>query len=191
MEPHNAAEKRKIAVLDITLAGLMVAVIEVSKMALAFLPNIELTSFWLILFTLFFGRRIALVVPVFILIEGTVYGFGIWWVMYLYAWPLLVCLTWIFRRQESVWFWSILSGAFGLFFGALCAVPYFFLGAGGGAGVAAGIRTALAWWVAGIPWDIVHCAGNFALMLVLYQPVRRVMEAVRRLTARSFDGNAM
>lgn len=191
MEPHNAAEKRKIAVLDITLAGLMVAVIEVSKMALAFLPNIELTSFWLILFTLFFGRRIALVVPVFILIEGTVYGFGIWWVMYLYAWPLLVCLTWMFRRQESVWFWSIVSGAFGLSFGALCAVPYFFLGAGGGAGVAAGIRTALAWWVAGIPWDIVHCAGNFALMLVLYQPVRRVMEAVRRLTARSFDGNAM
>lgn len=191
MEPHNAAEKRKIAVLDITLTGLMVAVIEVSKMALAFLPNIELTSFWLILFTLFFGRRIALVVPVFILIEGTVYGFGIWWVMYLYAWPLLVCLTWMFRRQESVWFWSILSGAFGLSFGALCAVPYFFLGAGGGAGVAAGIRTALAWWVAGIPWDIVHCVGNFALMLVLYQPVRRVMEAVRRLTARSFDGNAM
>lgn len=191
MEPHNAAEKRKIAVLDITLTGLMVAVIEVSKMALAFLPNIELTSFWLILFTLFFGRRIALVVPVFILIEGTVYGFGIWWVMYLYAWPLLVCLTWMFRRQESVWFWSILSGAFGLSFGALCAVPYFFLGAGGGAGVAAGIRTALAWWVAGIPWDIVHCVGNFALMLVLYHPVRRVMEAVRRLTARSFDGNAM
>lgn len=191
MEPHNAAEKRKIAVLDITLTGLMVAVIEVSKMALAFLPNIELTSFWLILFTLFFGRRIALVVPVFILIEGTVYGFGIWWVMYLYAWPLLVCLTWMFRRQESVWFWSIVSGAFGLSFGALCAVPYFFLGAGGGAGVAAGIRTALAWWVAGIPWDIVHCVGNFALMLVLYRPVRRVMQAVRRLTARSFDGNAM
>lgn len=191
MEPHNAAEKRKIAVLDITLTGLMVAVIEVSKMALAFLPNIELTSFWLILFTLFFGRRIALVVPVFILIEGTVYGFGIWWVMYLYAWPLLVCLTWMFRRQESVWFWSIVSGAFGLSFGALCAVPYFFLGAGGGAGVAAGIRTALAWWVAGIPWDIVHCVGNFALMLVLYRPVRRVMEAVRRLTARSFDGDAM
>lgn len=191
MEPHNAAEKRKIAVLDITLAGLMVAVIEVSKMALTFLPNIELTSFWLILFTLFFGRRIALVVPVFILIEGTVYGFGIWWVMYLYAWPLLVCLTWMFRRQESVWFWSIVSGAFGLSFGALCAVPYFFLGAGGGAGVAAGIRTALAWWVAGIPWDIVHCVGNFTLMLALYRPVRRVMEAVRRLTARSFDGNAM
>lgn len=189
MEPHNAAEKRKIAVLDITLTGLMVAVIEVSKMALAFLPNIELTSFWLILFTLFFGRRIALVVPVFILIEGTAYGFGIWWVMYLYAWPLLVCLTWMFRRQESVWFWSILSGAFGLSFGALCAVPYFFLGAGGGAGAAAGIRTALAWWVAGIPWDIVHCVGNFAIMLALYRPVRRVMEAVRRLTGRSFDAD--
>ena len=42
----------EIAVQDIALIGVMVAVIEVSKAALAFLPNIELTSFWIILFTL-------------------------------------------------------------------------------------------------------------------------------------------
>ncbi len=80
---------RGIAVQDIALTGMMTAVIEVSKAALGFLPNIELTSFWIILFTLFFGRRILFVVPTFILIEGAVYGFGLWWVMYLYAWPLL------------------------------------------------------------------------------------------------------
>ena len=79
---------RGIAVQDIALTGMMTAVIEVSKAALGFLPNIELTSFWIILFTLFFGRRILFVVPTFILIEGAVYGFGLWWVMYLYAWPL-------------------------------------------------------------------------------------------------------
>ncbi len=78
-----------MAVQDIELIGVMVAVIEVSKAALAFLPNIELTSFWIVLFTLFFGWRILLVVPAFILIEGALYGFGLWWVMYLNAWPLL------------------------------------------------------------------------------------------------------
>ncbi len=179
MQPGKIKDRWKITVREITLTGLMVAVIEVSKMALGFLPNIELTSFWLIMFTLFFGRRVALVVPVFILIEGTVYGFGLWWVMYLYAWPLLVFLAWRLRRQESVWVFSILSGAFGLSFGALCAVPYFFIGAGGGAGPAAGLRTAFAWWVAGIPWDIVHCAGNFVIMFFLYRPVRIVMRRVR------------
>lgn len=166
----------KITVKDIAVMGLMVAVIEVSKLAMSFLPNIELTSFWIIMFTIFFGKRILPVVPVFILIEGMLYGFGLWWVMYLYAWPLLVLLTWLFRRQESAWFWALLSGGFGLSFGALCSIPYFFIGAGGG--VAAGLRMAFTWWVAGIPWDIVHGVSNFALMLFLHKPLRRVMERI-------------
>ena len=167
----------RLAVRDLALIGVMVAVIEVSTAALAFLPNIELTSFWIILFTLFFGWRIVLVVPAFILIEGAVYGFGLWWVMYLYAWPLLALLAWIFRKRESVWFWSILSGAFGLSFGLLCALPYVVIGTTEG-GLGGGLHAGFTWWVAGIPWDIAHAGGNFVLMRVLYRPVRG---AVRRV----------
>ena len=158
----------------------MVAVIEVCKAALSFLPNIELTTFWLILFTLFFGRKIVLVVPVFILIEGSIYGFNTWWIMYLYTWPLLVLLTWVFRKQKSVWFWSFLSGMFGLFFGLLCSIPYVVIGAVDG-GIRSGLYAGFTWWVAGIPWDIVHCIGNFVLMLVLYHPVRTLMERIKKL----------
>lgn len=157
------------------MVGVMVAVIEVSKAALGFLPNIELTSFWIILFTLFFGWRILLVVPAFILIEGAAYGFGLWWVMYLYAWPLLVLTVWLFRVQESVWFWSILSAVFGLLFGFLCAVPYVVMGAIDG-GLTGGLTAGFAWWVAGIPWDMAHGVGNFVLMQVLYRPVRTAMK---------------
>lgn len=156
---------------------MMIAVIEVCKAALAFLPNIELTTFWLILFTLFFGKRIALVIPAFILIEGSMYGFGLWWVMYLYMWPMLVLITRLFRKQESVWFWSILSGLFGLFFGFFCAIPYVVIGAVDG-GIRNGLYAGFTWWVAGIPWDMIHCAGNFVLMLILYRPVRGVMKRV-------------
>ncbi len=162
---------------ELTLAGMMVAVIEVCKAALSFLPNIELTSFWLIMFTLCFGWKVCLVVPVFILIEGCIYGFGLWWVMYLYAWPLLVLVAWLFRRQESVWFWSVVSGTFGLGFGLLCSIPYGIIGAADG--IRQGLYEAAAWWVAGIPWDIMHCAGNFVLMLTLYRPVRSIMSRVQ------------
>lgn len=168
---------KKLGVQDIALIGVMVAVIEVSKAALAFLPNIELTSFWIILFTLFFGWRILFAVPAFILIEGVIYGFGLWWVMYLYAWPLLALLAWLFRRQESVWFWSILSAAFGLMFGFLCAIPYVVIGAADG-GLMGGMAAGFTWWIAGIPWDIAHGVGNFVLMLVLYGPVRAAMKRV-------------
>ena len=175
MDKSKLQDQTKIALKDIAVTGLMVATIEVAKMALSFLPNIELTSFLLILYTLTFGMKTVFTVPVFILIEGTVYGFNLWWIMYLYAWPLLVVLTHIFKKNTSVWFWSVFSGLFGLFFGALCAIPYFFIGWAGGT-VMSGVVHAATWWVAGIPWDIVHCIGNFTLMLVLYHPIRRVLQ---------------
>lgn len=169
--------KSILALKDLVVIGLMVATIEVAKMTLAFLPNIELTSFLLILYTLTFGLKTLPAIPVFILIEGSVYGFSLWWLMYLYAWPLLVGLTLLMKKNTSVWFWSILSGLFGLFFGALCSIPYFFIGAfGAGGSIRAGLIQQATWWVAGIPWDLVHCAGNFTLMLVLYHPIRRILK---------------
>jgi len=173
----NNTNHLKISIKDICLVGIMVAVIEVCKVTLTFLPNIELTTFWLIMFTLFFGKKVGFVVPVFILIEGCLYGFGSWWIMYLYAWPLLVLVTWIYRKQESLWFWSVLSAVFGLLFGLFCSIPYYVLGAIDG-GLRGGLYAGFSWWVAGIPWDLVHGISNFVLMVVLYKPVRVIMKKV-------------
>ncbi len=174
----NQTEKKiskfRLTIHDITLIGMMVAVIEVCKVTLSFLPNIELTSFWLILFTIYFGWKIVYVVPVFILIEGFMYGIHFWWIMYLYVWPLLVLVVWIFHRKDDVWFWSFVSAFFGLSFGFLCSLVYVVIGTAEG-GLANGLKVAFAWWISGIPWDIVHGAGNFVLMLVLYKPVRAIM----------------
>ena len=168
-------KEKKITIRDIAMIGIMVAVIEVSKCALSFLPNIELTSFWMIMFTLYFGWRVIFAVPVFILIEGCIYGVQLWWIMYLYAWPLLSLLTYLLRKNKSVWFWSVLSGAFGLSFGFLCSFPYYVIGAINN-GVRSGFYAGFTWWIAGIPWDIIHCIGNFTLMTVLFHPIKKVME---------------
>lgn len=175
---QKSENKRILSAKDIALAGLMVAVIEVCKMALAFLPNIETTTFWLILFTLFFGWKIVFVVPVFILIEMSMYGMQLWVIMYMYIWPLLVLVTWVFRRKDSVWFWSIFSSLFGLMFGMLCAIPYVVIGTAGGT-ILNGLYAGFTWWVAGIPWDIVHGVGNFVIMLVLYKPIRSAMKKIK------------
>ena len=168
----------KISIKDITLIAMMVAVIEVCKIALTFLPNIELTTFWLIMFTIYFGRKIVYVVPVFIIIEGAIYGMQIWWIMYLFVWPLLVFVCYLFKKNRSIWFWSILSGTFGLFFGALCSIPYIIVCAFS-SGIKTGIQLGIAWWIAGIPWDIVHCLGNFVIMLVFYIPITYVLSQIK------------
>ena len=163
--------KSSVAVFDVALVGLMVAVIEVFKFVMMGLPNIELTSFWLILFSKNFGKKVYWVVPVFTLIEGIIFGFNLWWISYLYVWPILVLVTRLLHKNDSAVVWASVSAVFGLCFGALCAIPYVFTGTD----LAGGISIAFSWWVAGIPWDIAHCIGNFVLMLLLYKPLSQVM----------------
>lgn len=158
---------------DITIMALMVAIIEVSKVALAQIPNVELTSFWIIMFTLYFGKRIFYVIPAFILLEGMMYGFNLWWIMYLYAWPLLAVVVLLLRKINTAWDWSFVSGLFGLSFGFLCAIPYVFT---------SGFAGAVTWWIGGIPWDLVHGIANFIIMLVLYKPMKIVMAKMQNMS---------
>lgn len=158
--------KYKLKPIDIAIIGIAVAIIEACKVSMQALPNIELTSFWIIMFTLVLGWKVVFVVPIFTIIEGSIYGFGLWWVMYLYTWPVLAVIVWIFRKKDSAILYSIISGLFGLFFGALCSIPYLFIG---------GPSMMFSWWVAGIPFDIIHCISNFILMIILYKPVRKIM----------------
>ncbi len=164
--PYALAIKKQvrgqISLRDIIVGGLLAALLYALQVAMAAMPNIEPVSFLVILYTLFFPSLAPYIMVVFILLEGFTFGFGIWWVNYLYVWPLLAVLAYLFRRQKSALFWAILSGAYGLAFGALCAIPWFFMG---------GWAMGFAYWVSGLPFDITHCIGNFVLMLVLYRPV--------------------
>ena len=152
--------------------SMMGVLLVVSKEALAFLPNFELVSLLVILFTLSFGGRMGLgAVGVFLGAEGLLYGFGPWWIMYLYVWPLLWALALLFRRMKRRWQWALLSGLFGLAFGSLCALSYLPVG---------GLKMAFAWMVSGLPFDAAHGAGNFLLMLALYTPLRRALDYLAR-----------
>ena len=97
--------------------------------------------------------------------------------MDVYAWSLLALAVYMCRERESVWFWSFLSAMFGFSFGFLCAFPYVAIGIAD-SGLRGGLYAGFTWWVAGIPFDIAHGIGNFALMTVLYKPVRLAMKRV-------------
>ena len=67
-------------------------------------------------------------------------------------------------------FFCVLAAAFGLLFGALCTVPYFFIG---------GPSMAFTWWVAGIPYDLIHCVSNFLICLFLFRPLCHLFGRIR------------
>lgn len=148
----------------------MAALLLVSKEALNFLPNIEPVTLLLMLYTLCFPLGITLwTTAVFILMQGILYGFGIWWISWLYLWPLLILITWLLRANTSLLLWAVVAGSYGLCFGALCAIPYWITG---------GFYAAFSYWFAGIPFDIAHCIGNILAILLLFQPLHKAFTKV-------------
>ncbi|MCR5683970.1 MAG: hypothetical protein K6G81_00920 [Lachnospiraceae bacterium] len=160
----------KISVKDVAFLGMSLAILEVSKLALDLLPNIEVVTLLFIVYTIFYGRKTFLIAIGFTVIECILKGVNVWSVMYLYIWPLLiVSVLFAGKHKAGYVFYCILSGFFGLFFGMFCSIPYLFIG---------GWSMALTWWVAGIPYDIIHCVSNFILCLLLFKPLCTIMKRV-------------
>ena len=67
---------------ELVVMGVLTAVVFVAQVAMGFLPNIELVTLLFILYTLAFGKKVFLMIYVFVLLEGIFYGFGLWWLNY-------------------------------------------------------------------------------------------------------------
>lgn len=74
---------------DIITCSFLAAILLVVQVTLGSLPNVELVSLLIIVYTLTLERKTLAVIYLFALFEGFMYGFGIWWVMYLYVWTIL------------------------------------------------------------------------------------------------------
>lgn len=148
------------------------AILYISKVALEFVPNVELVTMLTIIYALVFGAETYLVVTVFNMFELVQWGFGTWWFSYLYVWSLLCLITLLLKRliKEEFLVWSVVSGCFGLIFGALFAVFYLPMDP----------HYALSYWISGLPWDVAHSISNFIVMLILGKPLYRLL---RRLKA--------
>ena len=138
-----------------------------AKWVMAGLPNIEPVSLMVMVFGVVFGWKALFPVAVYVAAEILFYGLGTWNINYLYVWPLLAVIAILLRNMRHPLAWAMLSGGFGLLFGALCAPVDVAIG---------GFGYAASKWVSGIPFDLAHCAGNFALALVLFMPIRNLTE---------------
>lgn len=164
---QSANSIKKFTVKDIVICGLFASLLLVAQVALAVLPNIEIVSLLIIVYTLVFERKTVPMIYIFALLEGLIYGFGIWWFMYLYVWTILYLIVRVFRHNESALIWAVIGGFFGLGYGILCSFPYM---------VTSGIGTGIAWWIRGIPYDLIHGVGNFIVILVLFKPIYYVVK---------------
>lgn len=136
---------------------------------MAGLPNIEPVSLTILVYGSVFGLKALYPVYIYVAMEILYFGLGIWNINYLYIWGLLAVAAYYLRKMRSPLGWAILSGAFGLLFGALCGIVDVFIG---------GFPYAMTKWISGIPFDISHCVGNFLIALILFTPLRSLLETL-------------
>ena len=157
----------KLKIREITLFAVLGAMTFAAKYVMAMLPNIEPVSLCVMLFAVTFGKKSVYPICLYILLEFLFFGIGIWNIMYLYIWWILALAAYVCRGMESPLGWALLSGGFGLLFGAFCAPVDVVIG---------GLGYAVTKWASGIPFDLAHCAGNFVIALVLFRPMRQLLK---------------
>ena len=161
------AKKKALPLGEVVLFGILGALTFALKFAMAALPNIEPVSLLMMVFGVVFGLKALYPCYVYVAMEILTFGIGTWNINYLYIWAIIVVAAWLVRKTEQPLAWAIFSGVFGLFFGAFCAPVDVVIG---------GWSYALSKWISGIPFDLLHGAGNFAIALIMYKPLRRLLE---------------
>ncbi len=162
----------KISLRELVLFAFMGVFCFLGKLLMAGLPNVEPVSLFVILFAVTFGWKSLLPIYTYVCLELVVYPIQLWSINYLYVWLILAVAAIAMRGCRSPIVWALVAGVFGLFFGLLCAPVYCFTG---------GWAFAVSWWISGIPFDLIHGAGNFILTLGLFKPLSGLMA---RLYAR-------
>ena len=142
--------------------ALFCALMTAGKELMNLLPNIHPVTLFIILGVMVFGRACILPVASFVLAEIALHGMGWWTWSYLYIWPLQMLTALPLRQNRSRMVWACFAGFHGLCFGALSALPTLLVSGG---------KAALAYWAAGIPFDLIHAAGNFFLVYFLLMPL--------------------
>lgn len=158
------------------LFGILGAFTFAAKYVMSFLPNIEPVSLMVMLFAVVFGKKWVYPVYLYVAMEILFYGINLWNLNYLYIWAVLAVAACLLRDMKHPLGWALLAGVFGLLFGALCGIVDVFIG---------GTTYALSKWISGIPFDIAHCAGNFIIVLVIFQPLRELLEKLYRKMCRN------
>lgn len=158
--------KNKLLLCEIALFGVLGGLMFAFKFVMSGLPNIEPVSLLVMVYAVVFGKKCFYSIYVYVFFEILHFGIGIWNIYYLYIWAILAFIAMAFRKAQNPVIWAVISGAYGLLFGAFCAPVDIFIG---------GFGYAAARWVSGIPFDLLHCAGNFIIALALFVPIRKLI----------------
>lgn len=96
----SAGKSARLSIREIAELSLFCALMVAGKECLRLIPNVHPVTL-LLLATAVYGAKALYPAFGFALLEIALYGAGLWNLMYLYVWPIVVLAALPFRRSES------------------------------------------------------------------------------------------
>ena len=147
------------------LFALLGTIMYVSKVLMAWAPNLHLLGLLIMTYTLVYRTRALIPIYIYVLLEGFFSGFAPWWIPYLYVWTVLWGVTMLLPKKmpDKVAFpvYMAVCALHGLSFGTLYAPAQALL-------FRLPWRLLPAWIASGFYFDLLHAGGNLvAATLIL------------------------
>ena len=154
----------KVTARETAIFAMLGAVMYASKIIMDMAPNIHLIGVFVIAITIVYRKKALYPIYSFVFLTGLLNGFSAWWVPYTYIWTLLWGATMLLpqkmSRKVSIIVYSVICSLHGFLYGILY-VPAQALMFG------LNFKQAVAWVIAGFPFDIIHGISNLALGLLI------------------------
>lgn len=171
----NLSEKNKrgrILTRDVAIYAMLGTIMFCSKIVMEALPNIHLLGMLTMVYTIVLRSRALIPIYIYVVLNGIFAGFSPWWIPYLYIWTLLWGITMLLPRNVPdkvvAFVFPVVCALHGLLFGALYAPAQAIM-------FGLNLEKTIAWIIAGIPYDLLHCFGNFIAGLLIL-PLSKVLK---------------
>lgn len=147
-----------------------------SKLIMDALPNIHLVGMFIVLFTVVFRAKALVPIYIYIALVGIYGGFAPWWYPNLYIWAVLWAIAMLLPRNmprvAAAVVYPVVCGLHGFLYGLLYAPAQALM-------FGLSFKAAVAWFIAGIPFDIIHGIGNL-IAGVLILPLSELLKKALR-----------
>lgn len=138
--------------------GMLGALMYASKVLMSMLPNVHLLGVFVVAMTVVYRKKALYPIYTYVLLNGLMAGFALWWLPYLYLWAILWAWVMLLPRRIPAkvqpLVYMVVCAAHGYLFGTLYAPAQALL-------FGLDFHGMIAWILAGLPWDFVHGTSNF------------------------------
>lgn len=149
---------------DLIIFAMLGVIMFVSKYMTEALPNIHLLGMLTMTYTVVYRKKALIPIYVFVFLIGLFNGFALWWIPYLYLWAILWGVTMLLPKNMSkkvaIPVYAVVCSLHGLCYGTLYAPAQAIM-------YGLDFKGMITWIIAGLPWDALQAAGNFAVGLLI------------------------